>query len=59
MWERDCLTGTRHPLELLVRNLQLRASLPEADCKAILDLPYTFIASGQIVLISDEAMNRR
>jgi CRP-like cAMP-binding protein len=31
----------RHPLELLLRNLELRAPLPDADRKAILALPYT------------------
>ena len=31
----------RHPLELLLRNLEMRAPLPKADRQAILDLPYT------------------
>ncbi len=31
---------TRHPLELLVRNLQLRSELPAKDRQAVLDLPY-------------------
>jgi CRP-like cAMP-binding protein len=30
----------RHPLELLLRNLELRVPLPDADRKAILALPY-------------------
>ena len=31
----------RHPLELLLRNLELRAPLPEEDRQAVLGLPYT------------------
>ena len=35
------MTSTTHPLELLVRNLQLRARLSQDDRDAILALPYT------------------
>jgi CRP-like cAMP-binding protein len=38
--ENDVNTS-RHPLELLLRSLEMRAPLPEKDRKAILDLPYT------------------
>jgi CRP-like cAMP-binding protein len=32
---------TGHPLQLLLRNLELRTPLPEADRRAVLALPYT------------------
>ncbi len=35
------MTAPRHPLELLVRNLELRSPLPPADREAVLNLPYT------------------
>ena len=35
------MTSTTHPLELLVRNLELRARLSQDDRDAILALPYT------------------
>ena len=35
------MTASRHPLELLVRNLELRSPLPPQDRQAVLDLPYT------------------
>ena len=35
------MTSTNHPLELLVRNLELRARLAPEDRDAILSLPYT------------------
>jgi CRP-like cAMP-binding protein len=35
------MTASRHPLELLVRNLELRSPLPPEDRQAVLDLPYT------------------
>jgi CRP-like cAMP-binding protein len=35
------MNTSRHPLELLARNLELRSSLPEEDRQAVLDLPYT------------------
>ncbi len=35
------MTDTVHPLELLVRNLELRSALSEADRESILGLPYT------------------
>ena len=35
------MTATRHPLELLVRNLELRSPLPPADRQAVLNLKYT------------------
>ena len=31
----------RHPLQLLLKNLELRSPLPEVDRQAVLDLPYT------------------
>jgi CRP-like cAMP-binding protein len=34
------MTAPRHPLELLVRNLELRSSLPPEDREAVLSLPY-------------------
>ncbi len=35
------MTASRHPLELLVRNLELRSPLPPEDREAVLNLPYT------------------
>ena len=35
------MTASRHPLELLVRNLELRSPLPPEDRAAVLNLPYT------------------
>jgi CRP-like cAMP-binding protein len=35
------MTADRHPLELLVRNLELRSPLPAEDRQAVLSLPYT------------------
>jgi CRP-like cAMP-binding protein len=35
------MTTSRHPLELLVRNLELRSALSPDDRKALLELPYT------------------
>ena len=35
------MLATRHPLELLVRNLELRSPLPPEDRQAVLNLPYT------------------
>jgi CRP-like cAMP-binding protein len=35
------MTTPRHPLELLVRNLELRSPLSPEDRKAVLELPYT------------------
>jgi CRP-like cAMP-binding protein len=35
------MNPSAHPLELLVRNLELRSRLPAADRQAILDMPYT------------------
>jgi len=35
------MTTALHPLELLVRNLELRSPLPHEDRKAVLDLPHT------------------
>jgi CRP-like cAMP-binding protein len=35
------MSSPRHALELLVRNLELRAELPPEDRQAVLDLPYT------------------
>jgi CRP-like cAMP-binding protein len=35
------MTSPRHPLELMLRNLELRSSLSEEDRRAVLDLPYT------------------
>ena len=35
------MTASRHPLELLVRNLELRSPLPSEDREAVLNLPYT------------------
>lgn len=40
LWENE-LTGSRSPLDLLVRNLTLHSPLDEADCEALLSLPYT------------------
>ncbi len=34
------MTAPRHPLELLVRNLELRSPLPSEDREAVLSLPY-------------------
>jgi CRP-like cAMP-binding protein len=36
-----CMSTTLHPLELLVRNLELRSRLPKADREAVLSLPFT------------------
>ena len=35
------MTAPRHPLDLLVRNLELRSPLPPEDREAVLNLPYT------------------
>jgi CRP-like cAMP-binding protein len=35
------MADARHPLEQLVRNLELRSPLPPQDREAVLDLPYT------------------
>jgi CRP-like cAMP-binding protein len=35
------MTASRHPLELLVRNLELRSPLPPEDRAALLNLPHT------------------
>jgi CRP-like cAMP-binding protein len=35
------MIASRHPLELLVRNLELRSPLPPEDRVAVLNLPYT------------------
>ena len=35
------MTAPRHPLELLVRNLELRSPLPPEDRAAVLNLPHT------------------
>jgi CRP-like cAMP-binding protein len=35
------MTAARHPLELLVRNLELRSPLPAEDREAVLNLPHT------------------
>jgi CRP-like cAMP-binding protein len=35
------MTAGRHPLELLVRNLELRSPLPPEDREAVLNLPHT------------------
>lgn len=35
------MTASRHPLELLVRNLELRSPLSAEDRKAVLQMPYT------------------
>ena len=35
------MTSTRHPLTSLLRNLELRSTLPPEDGQAVLDLPYT------------------
>jgi CRP-like cAMP-binding protein len=35
------MTGARHPLDQLVRNLELRSPLAPEDREAVLDLPYT------------------
>jgi CRP-like cAMP-binding protein len=35
------MTASRHPLQLLVRNLELRSPLPPEDREAVLNLPYT------------------
>ncbi len=35
------MAAPRHPLELLVRNLELRSPLPPEDRQAVLSLPYT------------------
>jgi hypothetical protein len=35
------MTASRHPLELLVRNLELRSPLPPEDREAVLGLPHT------------------
>jgi CRP-like cAMP-binding protein len=35
------MTASRHPLELLVRNLELRSPLPPEDREAVLALPHT------------------
>ena len=35
------MTASQHPLELLVRNLELRSPLPPKDREAVLNLPYT------------------
>ncbi len=35
------MQSERHPLELLVRNLQIRSELPAKDRQAVLDLPYS------------------
>jgi CRP-like cAMP-binding protein len=35
------MAAARHPLELLVRNLELRSPLPPEDREAVLGLPYT------------------
>ena len=35
------MSTTLHPVELLVRNLELRSPLPKADRESVLSLPYT------------------
>jgi CRP-like cAMP-binding protein len=35
------MAASRHPLELLVRNLELRSPLPPQDREAVLNLPHT------------------
>ena len=35
------MTASRHPLELLARNLELRSPLPPEDREAMLNLPHT------------------
>jgi CRP-like cAMP-binding protein len=35
------MTASRHPLDLLVRNLELRTPLPQEDRDAVLNLPHT------------------
>jgi CRP-like cAMP-binding protein len=39
--QEHIMNASQHPLELLVRNLELRSPLPGVDRQAVLDLPYT------------------